>query len=711
MPQVPRLTGPQVSRSAIQPQQMRAMPQNRLGALGDIAGDVAQMAAREQRETERAQIVEADNAMAQWETEAIYGQNGALAKQGKNALGIAGQALPDFETQVKRAESGLQTNWQKSHFRQMALERRSSIERTLSRHESREAERYHDEQDDAFMTNSVRAAANQANDPAAIATELGRQRSVISQIAARKGWSPEETEVKRGELEASTHAQVISRLVSDSQGAKASEYLKSVGSVLPPEMRDKLQSVVSGARVDETATRLLKVFGTDMKAGDAAMAGLAKSGLSEVEQIAVRGKVRSGIGLLNDERRRLYADEVTSLERSITLEQPAANAEDLAVSLYRRGAYSPEQLTNVLQGIDVSRVKAAKADADANALTAIITAGGALDPKNKDHRDYVSADFSRQVKGVQPGSQAWQVIAANTASRTGILPAPVGAFIRTSVLSGNPQKSVEAALTLDAINDANPAALEYVDADTKSFSLQVAQMVAAGTDPEKAVEMTRKFTFEATPQLKETLKTQYAKTTKKDDNASALGDLLDSDDRYDKSIFRGAPEAPIGMQADFDSLVERYYATTGGNLDTARALAYNDLQARWGRSTSNGKAEIMRYSPERFGISGDVIRKEIADTFGERAKNIRLIPDAQTGRQRFDEEGNVAPISYSLVEMDPETGLFDALPDRYNLPSAADITTQVNADRARKIEEAKASVAQRRATREFLTSDRTLWSQ
>ncbi len=347
-----------------------------------------------------------------------------------------------------------------------------------------------------------------------------------------------------------------------------------------------------------------------------------------------------------------------------------------------------------LRGAALQEKQAAK-DAEAMALEERLLQGQLFDPKDAEHRNFVDSLFSARTggAGLAEGSPEWRSAAIDTATRTGIVPSEVDSWLRTSAMTPDPIAGANAAGVIQQLTERNPQVLEYLDEKTKSFGLQVADMVKSGTPPILAVPAVRKAVFGTTPQERELQQQVYRKTVK--DPGADLLKMLQSDDHYNTSLFARTPKPPIGMVADFNLLADTYSATTKGDPKRAQMLAYQDLQSRWGRSEVNGQAEIMRYPPERFGITPDEVHSDLLNHYGERAPNITLLADAATESRAYSPiDGKALPLSWALIETDPKTGTISVLPERYALPGAAELTAKVREARAAAVAKARATAQQ-----------------
>jgi hypothetical protein len=457
---------------------------------------------------------------------------------------------------------------------------------------------------------------------------------------------------------------------------------------LTAEQRRKIETFAKGQLAETTAQGILEKYRTDARAGTAALVELSKSDLPADVLDEVRRQVRSGQGLLHAERREQFGEQVTALERSISQGTPGANAEAQAASLYRRGAYSSEQYTNVLQAIDTARQQSAKNGAAAAAVQEAIATGARLDPRDTKVVDAVDAWFLQTTKsaGILPGTDDWVNGAAGIAARTNILPPEAMSWARKTILSGEPKLAVPAANAMARWADAAPAAYAYFDDPLlKANAESIDGMVRAGVAPAKAVELARAQTYDIPKARLDAIAADYGKQKYAADNASELKSFMDSDDSFDRRVFGGAPEPSLAMQDEYSAQVRRYFDLTNGDIGRARELAWKDIRGTYGISTVNGSPQVMKWAPELVypGIDPAVIRSDV-DAVGKSlgiTAPLSITPDRVTG----DTQGLRWKLTYVNEDGDTEVVLDERnRPRYYEIPTDTKVyvAAQENAKRA-----------------------------
>ena len=296
MPTIQRLTANQVAPSPLQiaPRQPTPTGLDQFGTgIQKASGVLYEVQQRDQLLADQTAVTEADRQLGQAENALLYDpKNGALTKQGKDAMGIGPSTLQQYDQQTSKIEQGLTTDRAKRVFHEAVGRRRVDIERDLGRHEGQQREVYADNEAKAYVQESINTAANHWDDPKRATDELQRQRAVIEQQASRQGWSDAQREEALRGAASDTHTAILGRMIGAHQTAKASQYLGQVRDQLDSATVSKAETAIAAAHVEDTANRIIGVFaqaGPD--AGAAAMERLSKSGLPQDQLGDIYSKV------------------------------------------------------------------------------------------------------------------------------------------------------------------------------------------------------------------------------------------------------------------------------------------------------------------------------------------------------------------------------------------------------------------------------------
>lgn len=234
MPRIPTLDAPQVRQQGLPGARLsvRANADDMGAGIGRGLQQVAQVAEaayREQKQQADAlAVLDADRRLSEWENQALYdAQNGALNVKGKDALALPDTVLPDLDATIGEISQGLASDEQKLAFRRMAQARRTDVARLLQRHAAREFEAYDAAATEAYLANSLEAAANNYTDPERIAVELDRGTAAILSRATRTGEAGEVTRAKIDAFTSNAHVAVIDRMLASGEYRGAQEYLSA----------------------------------------------------------------------------------------------------------------------------------------------------------------------------------------------------------------------------------------------------------------------------------------------------------------------------------------------------------------------------------------------------------------------------------------------------------------------------------------------------
>lgn len=454
----------------------------------------------------------------------------------------------------------------------------------------------------------------------------------------------------------------------------------------------KLASDVSEGMVENEVSGIMSAYETDVLAGDHALGKVDGLTYDDATKAKIRSTVRERINLMQDERKRQFIGPLTALHKDIADGVPSANAEGEAFQLYRRGALETGQYTSLISSIERARVVGAKKEAEGISAQFAFENSVPFDPKDAEARKGMDTLFRSMTAGVERGSPEYQNLAVEMARRTNIIPSDAFAWSRTVIAAGDPEESILASNFLRRVEDTNPVSFDYIeDAKLKSFVGQVSDAINAGAPPDQAVAVAHRQAYELTPAEQDAYRRDYQGKAAVKQNDTELQSRLNSDDRYDRRVFGGAPNASLKMRGEFAAAVERYHTFTGGDLDKARDLAWRDVKRTWAYSEVNGKPELMKWAPEAMypGLTVEVVRKDLEAVAAKTGGGtLRLVETGATARTH-GQEWNLGRVDqYGAKEL-----LRDEhnRPLRYQLPvSEKDFKAQRDAIAAEKVEAARA---------------------
>ncbi len=275
---IPVITDPSVAlRPLAAPQLPGASPADFGAGLGQAlragAGALQQVAIEQINRRNAAAVQGTDADLALWEDSNVEnGESGALARRGEQARGVATTTLQEFDAEVGRVRSGLESESQRLAFDSLAARRREAIASRLRNHEMREADRTDQEKTAAAVAASTTFAGNNATDPERVQLELARIEGAIRSRGQRTGEAKEVTTQKVAEATTAAHLAVINRLLAPdvSEPEMARAYYDKVKAMLTGVNHETLaENVQQGdlrKKTQEEATRILGTHSTDLTA-------------------------------------------------------------------------------------------------------------------------------------------------------------------------------------------------------------------------------------------------------------------------------------------------------------------------------------------------------------------------------------------------------------------------------------------------------------
>lgn len=453
--------------------------------------------------------------------------------------------------------------------------------------------------------------------------------------------------------------------------------------LLEQAQRDKAAQAkaLQAAQVNDKVTSIMAIYAKDGQFAGTRAAGNLGDIPPELQD-EVRSKVNEQLSQRRAQAQQENVDTIAGIKRAIAQDTADGNTETAIHELYRRGAYTPEQYSDQLAAYDRSRVDGAKENAAVAEVRQALVSGMPLDPQDPVVKKALVAAFKQDTLNMQPGSEDWINTASIYAARTRVLPQQASSWARKSMLSPDAAVAAPAAQFIASIHDTSPDAVQAFDEKTRAFASVASDMIGAGTSPEKAIESARRLAYETN---EATDKRHTAEFNKLTSSASALNSLIDRD--FDPGLFSSQPISTPQLQATFDGQARKYYRLNGGDIDSARELAWKDIKGVYGVSEVNGTKQMMLMPPERFGVDLSLVRKDVADFIaanpqpdGSTADEIMVVPDSLTQRtaNTLISGGGSAQPSYQLMT---KTG--DVVTDargnrkRYFLPSNEDLATNI----------------------------------
>lgn len=474
------------------------------------------------------------------------------------------------------------------------------------------------------------------------------------------------------------------------------------------DFRAALDKGLTDAPVNEAIERLSDIARVDVKAAANAMDLIWDSDLTQEQKTAIQAGFEKLVSDVHSINSRVFAEDTARLNERLASGDDSMDIVTEARRLYRNGALTVDGY----ESARAARVRNAKENADKaddiSAVQVALEAGVGLDPTDNEARKAVTTLFDASVAsaGYKPGSLEWQTVAVDTFRRTNILPSSAMSWARVSMLSDDPLTVATGAQFYRKAQQANLTAAPYTAEDQRleSLAYQVDEGITAGVDPISVVGTVQKI-MSLPKEQRDLLERKYTVIDKApESNLSALQSSLNSSDAFDRSWTGGAPSVPIDMEADYNQRVHNNYMLNGGNLESARKQAFEQVARVYRYTTINGKPELVKW-----GIpvgEDEAIRQDLNTSLdsvgftGDKGK-VRIVPNSETERSRG--------VFWSLVPEDENGFVFDVVrgpnnrPLLYAVPGKDAFAKAKEGVRQRKLSEAGAARAEQQKIDEQLS--------
>ncbi|MDB4261401.1 hypothetical protein N9878_00900 [bacterium] len=257
---------------------------------------------------------------------------------------------------------------------------------------------------------------------------------------------------------------------------------------------------------------------------------------------------------------------------------------------------------------------------------------------SQDRKDVNNAYESQRVEWEQLPVDQQVELNINFIKGTGIVPDNMIGNINAAARSGNTDQAMLTSNLVARIQELPnaAAAIRDIPDESRAFSVQVADSVRSGMEPEQAIEIARKNTYGVTKQQREKIKIQTQAVAK--DMGSMLNKRIDDQFTTSSIPFVGNPPSiPVDMQADYNVAFDGFMTLTDGDSAQADALAFDTLKKRWAITEVGGDQRFMKSAPEAFyaveGFDNEWIdRQFLGDMDGAGIVGASISADFNTGR-------------------------------------------------------------------------------
>ncbi len=156
----------------------------------------------------------ADQQLAEWKQQTLFGTDGVYTRKGGQALDITGQTLPAFDQKVSELEEGLKTPAQRERWSIIKRNQREALRNELAKYEFGQREQYYDEVAEGQRQTAIQNAKLYAGEPGQVAYNLSKLQAVEGAEAQRKGLPAELAEQQRLASTSRLHTAVVDQLAS-----------------------------------------------------------------------------------------------------------------------------------------------------------------------------------------------------------------------------------------------------------------------------------------------------------------------------------------------------------------------------------------------------------------------------------------------------------------------------------------------------------------
>lgn len=229
MPQVPRLSGPQIEQARMPNIRVSTdAPREAFGlgaATTKTTESISDFAQKIKNDADQVAVMEAEKKLADFENRYLYDpKEGAFLKQGKDAFELPQRLDEDFTKEFSSISGELKNDVQRSAFQQRADQRRQQLERQTMQHVGAQIQKYDDQTTEALIDSEQNAAVMGYQDPQRIFQAIDRQKEAILKYGDRHGLPTEMIAEKVKQAESKTHASIISRMLTNGDDITAEAY-------------------------------------------------------------------------------------------------------------------------------------------------------------------------------------------------------------------------------------------------------------------------------------------------------------------------------------------------------------------------------------------------------------------------------------------------------------------------------------------------------
>lgn len=298
------------------------------------------------------------------------------------------------------------------------------------------------------------------------------------------------------------------------------------------------------------------------------------------------------LGIAIDSARTFQAIQYISpaqQQQELSKVKPQVNDPDYAIKMDAYG-----KLAALVQKSNT----AIQAQRDASRFNDAILMGEKLDPTDKAMQKAANATRAAQNFRINDASTHDDVV--QQVAQTGIIPDKVTTQLTAISRAKSPEVVKQGAELFSRLYETDQASVGDMPKEMQGFYMTVKQLTDSGMSSVDAVQHAQEVTYNQNDALKKQLSADQSTSPYKKERDKAMDSARSSMAqwfRIDPEAEDKTPEA-AAFRADYQTLYDLNYRTTGGNSDAAKKLTNQQISKNWMISTVNGTAQFMKYAPE-----------------------------------------------------------------------------------------------------------------
>ncbi|MDE5234316.1 lytic transglycosylase [Serratia marcescens] len=298
------------------------------------------------------------------------------------------------------------------------------------------------------------------------------------------------------------------------------------------------------------------------------------------------------LGIAIDSARTFQAIQYISpaqQQQELSKVKPQVNDPDYAIKMDAYG-----KLAALVQKSNT----AIQAQRDASRFNDALLMGEKLDPTDKSMQK--AADSTPTAQNFRINDASTHDAVVQQVAQTGIIPEKVTTQLTAISRAKSPEVVKQGAELFSRLYDTDPASVGDMPKEMQGFYMTVKQMTDAGMSSADAVQHAQDVTYNQNDALRKQLSADQSTSPYKKERDEAMKSARDTMTqlfRWDPSADDKTPDA-AAFRADYQSLYDINYRTTGGNAKAAQKLTNQQVSKNWMISTVNGTAQFMKYAPE-----------------------------------------------------------------------------------------------------------------